>query len=212
MTTKILIADDEPLIRCGIQSQLSLYCDFEIVGEAANWDEATQLVINAHPDIMLLEPNIPGVRISQIVNLCSTKKINIMKMLILTHQRNADQIEESLREGASGYVLKEEEPMVLIEGIHMIMKGKVWLSPMSAMLVAANIACKIEKVDSLLSERELEILMLLSQGMSNLQISDKLCIAERTVRYHIEKILNKLDANNRIEAVAKAVQNGWVCP
>ncbi len=212
MTTRILIADDEPLIRCGIQSQLLPYGEFEIVGEAKNCDEVTQLVIGVHPDIILLELCIPGVQISQITNLISSKNQRVMKILILSHQRDADKIEESLKEGASGYVLKEEEPYVLIEGIQMITQGKMWLSPLSAMAIATNIVHKTEAIYPSLSERELEILKLLSQGMSNIQISDSLCIAERTVRYHVEKSLNKLGVNNRVEAVAKAVQNGWIVP
>lgn len=208
MPTRILIADDQPLIRCGIRSQLSPYQEFEVVGEVTNGHEATELALNVHPDVLLLEVSIPSAEIYRIIQRYSNGIDREMKVLVLTYQRSSALIEKSLKEGARGYVLKEESPDVLIEAIRMVTRGKIWLSPASAELVATKLARKNNKME-ILSERELEILKRLGQGQSNYQIAEQLCIAERTVRYHMEKVLNKLCVSNRIEAVARATQNGW---
>jgi len=181
-----------------------------VVGEATNGQEATELALIVNPDVLLLEVGIPSAEIYRIIQQYTNGIDLEMKVLVLTYHRSSELIEKSLKEGARGYVLKDESPDVLIEAIRMIKRGKIWLSPASAELVATKLARKHDKVEfPILTERELEILKRLGQGQSNYQIAEGLCIAERTVRYHMEKVLNKLDANNRVEAVAKASQNGW---
>ncbi len=124
MSIRILIADDQPLFRCGIRSQLSPYQEFEVVGEATNGHEATDLALNVHPDILLLEVSIASAEISQIIQQCLNGIDREMKVLVLTYQRSSDLIEKSLKEGARGFVLKEESPNVLIEAIRWSHAGK----------------------------------------------------------------------------------------
>jgi DNA-binding NarL/FixJ family response regulator len=207
MPIKILIADDQPFFRSGIRSELSQHPGLSVIGEASTYEMIVQVARDSCPDVLLLESKMPYANIRKLAHQLSDLSVPNVNIIILTSIKNADAIETALKHGAKSYVLKDEKPLVLVEAIHMVVQGKIWLSPGAAEIIAISMTQKSERA---LSSREMEILRLLSQGLSNIQVAKELYIAERTVRYDVTKVLNKLGVNNRVEAVAKAAQNGWI--
>ncbi|MDD5369868.1 MAG: response regulator transcription factor [Anaerolineaceae bacterium] len=210
MPTTLLISDDQPLVRSGMRSELMHYPEFSVVGEAADADETIRQTLHLQPDILILEIQMANVNLLDLNQVYRREFEKNLRVVVITSNHNPETIELALISGARGYVLKEEEPAVIIEAIRMAMEGKLWLSPAAVKLMTILLAAHSAKNILPLSERELEILSLLGQGMKNTQVAGKLSIAERTVRYHVEQVINKLGVNNRVEAVAKATQNGWI--
>lgn len=211
---RVLIADDHPIVRSGIRNELAQCPDIEIVGEAINGDEAVQTAKTLQPDVILLDINMPGLKAVQVARQLQASA-SPTKVLVLTAYGDIDSILGMLDAGAGGYLLKDEDPSAIVQGIRAVARGKIWLSPTIAQSLVEHAtndrkSFATEPRNSIppLSPRELEVLQLLAQGQTNKQIADTLMIAEGTIKNHVATIYDKLKVNSRAEAVVWAWQHG----
>lgn len=207
----VLIADDHPIVREGLRGVLTLVPDLTIVGEAADGAQAVERALALQPDILLLDLAMPRKNGIQVIE--EVKRRNpAIRILVLTSFANNDQILAALKLGAEGYLLKESTPDTLIQAIHNVYAGRAWLDPTITHMVVQEMNRPSEQppAEQPLTARELEVLKLVAQGISNHEIAGKLFISESTVRVHISHILNKLQLSNRIQATLYAVKEGFV--
>jgi DNA-binding NarL/FixJ family response regulator len=207
---RVVLADDHPVVRAGTRTMLAQNEDIEIVGEAKNADEALQLVIATQPDVLLLDAVLPGKRTKRLMRTLHEQQ-PALRILILSAYKDADLVMGLLREGARGYLLKEESMNTIARAIRDVMDGKkIFSTDIIELLQQAALGDK-ETTDekramATLTEREREVLALMVKGMNNAAIAKQLYISERTVKYHIGNIYGKLGVENRTEAVLLALK------
>jgi DNA-binding NarL/FixJ family response regulator len=211
---RLVIVDDQQLFREAIKTLLSVQPDFDVVGEATNGLEALSLVEDLTPDIVLMDLRMPvldGVRATREIK----EKFPETRVVILTTFDDDADLFEGLKAGAAGYVLKEISSEQLFEAIHAAARGELFLLPSATARVVAEFSrlatTNREEAPAnaeLLTKREIEILKLVSTGVSNKEIGEILFITEGTVKNHMTNILNKLDVRERLQAVVKARQQG----
>ncbi len=207
---RVVIADDHPIVRDGISNELSRHPDIEVVGHAADGDETMSLTREANPDVLLLDINMPGKRASEIIREVSTFS-GPPKVLVVSAFGDVEYVLTMLKAGATGYLLKDEEPAVIVNGIRSVYRGEISLSPsVTTSFVAATVHDKTRMAFSQLTNREREVLNLVSRGDDNEAISEKLSITLGTVKNHVSSIYEKLGLRTRAEVVAWAWQNGIV--
>jgi DNA-binding NarL/FixJ family response regulator len=208
-TIRIVVVDDHALFRRGLVGLLSEMEGFQVVGEAANGQDALGVIESEKPDIVLLDVNMP--EMSGIQTLAAMRKQGLDSLvLMLTISQHEEDLIGAIRAGASGYLLKNAEPETLRQTIKQVMAGKAVLAPEVTEQVFRLVRSGQLDSASLLTDRELEVLRLLSRGLTTAQTGAKLFISENTVKTHIRHILEKLDVGNRAEAVAKATQIGLI--
>jgi len=213
---KILIVDDQSLFREGLRTLLSVQADFDVVAEAGNGEEALRYVAQYRPNVVLMDLRMPVMD-----GVTTTRRLHEMypecKVIVLTTFDDDEDIFEGMRAGAVGYLLKDVSSEKLFEAIHATSRGEYFLLPSITAKVMAEFSrlsrpapkLDMELVDPL-SNREVEILRLVSTGLSNKEIADKLVIAEGTVKNHLTNILAKLAAKDRMQAVIKARDMGII--
>ncbi|WP_169084864.1 response regulator [Paenibacillus sp. PL91] len=213
MKIKILLVDDHLIVLKGISFFLSMQPDFELVGEAHNGQEAVEKAAELLPDIVLMDLNMPIMDGIEASNLIAQNNPEI-KVLVLSSFSDRSHIVPALQSGAIGYMLKDVEPDQLAEAIRSAYKGNVQLHPDISAALLAQMAPQAEEVKQLpsrelaeiLTPRELEVLQLLTKGMSNRDIAHALTVAEKTVKTHVSSILSKLNLTDRTQAALYAVQ------
>ncbi len=203
---RLVVIDDHALFRRGLISLLEEMPDFQVVGEAANGQESLALVEKAQPDLVLMDINMPV--LNGIEALTAIRKANpAQKVLMLTISQNDDDLIGAIVAGANGYVLKNTEPETLRHTIVQVMDGNSVLSPeVTAKVLQAVRRSQTDRSRGLLSDREVEVLKCLARGQTTTQIAGVLFISENTVKTHIRHSLEKMEVNNRAEAVARAAQ------
>jgi two-component system nitrate/nitrite response regulator NarL len=209
MTIRVLIADDHPLVRSGIRSELSRRAaEFEVVGEALSGDEALSLAEALRPDVLLLDVNMPGLKAIEVLK--AVKKQSLAgQVLILTAYGDTATILGMLNAGADGYVLKDDDPLTLPEAIHTVVNGGAWFSQaVSEKLITVAKGKKEAALGDGLTKREQEVLHFLSEGSTNKAIAIALQTSERTVEFHVSNLLKKLGMKGRWEAVIWAREHG----
>ncbi len=209
MAIRVLIADDHPVVRSGIQTELTYHPDIEVVGEAVNGDEAVKLAETLHPDVLLLDINMPGLKAAPLVRRLREQSSR-PHVLVLTAYGDLEYVLGMLQAGAEGYLLKDEDPAAIAEGIRAVSQGRTWLSSAVAASIVQHKAEDAPLPKEVLSGRELEILRLMAQGFSNTQIAERLVLAEGTVKNHVSTLYAKLGFNSRAEAVAWAWQHNLI--
>jgi two-component system, NarL family, response regulator LiaR len=220
---RILLADDHPIVREGLRAVLETQADFEIVGtpqQAANGEEALQLALELKPDILLLDLEMPvmdGVEMIRRLRLRlpDRQKTGLSvgpRIIVFTAFDNDERIIAALAAGANGYLLKGAPRDDIFHAIRITMQGGSLLQPMvaSKLLRHMHPSTEARPTYEALTERELEVLTLLAQGMPNKEIASQLVISERTAKFHVSSIMGKLGATNRTEAVALAAQKGLI--
>jgi DNA-binding NarL/FixJ family response regulator len=215
-TIKILLVDDQPLFREGLRTLLSVYPDFEVVGEAGNGQEAISLARSLLPTVALMDLQMPLLDGVEATRRLQEEQPDC-RVIVLTTFDDDEMVFDGLRAGAVGYLLKDAPSEKLAEAIRVAARGETFLQPSVAAKVVAEFARLSRKAarsaDSLiepLSERELEVLRLIARGASNREIAERLFLAEGTVKNHITNILGKLDARDRTQAALKAKDIGLV--
>jgi len=212
MTIRVLIADDHGIVRSGLRSELVSFDGLEVIGEAVNGDATLQLTFELQPDVLILDINMPGLKANQILSRLRRRDLKT-RVLVFSASDDSLTIKEMLKAGVKGYVLKGDDPEDLVKAIRTIMNGKTWLSPTVAdVVVETLVENNGESKPSLLSDRDIRILQLMSKGYQSEQIGEEMFIAKRTVNYHIEMIYKRLQVKNRAEAIAKAFQQGLIQP
>ena len=211
MTIRVLVADDQSMVRAGFRMLLAGEEDIEVVAEASNGLEAVDKTARFHPGVVLMD-----IRMPELDGLQATRRIlaadNAARILILTTFDLDEYVYEALRAGASGFVLKDDSPEQLIAAIRTVAGGDALLSPTITKRVIQKFArlprpAPPKELDDL-SERELEVFRLIARGLSNGEIAQELYISETTVKTHITHILQKLNLRDRVQAVVLAYQTG----
>ncbi len=195
---RVLVADDHPVVRQGLCTMLEIEDDILVVGRAADGEEAVQQARETHPDIILLDvqmPNVDGIEALRRIRLDDPDA----KVIVLTTYRNEDYIFPSLREGARGYLLKDASREELADAIRKVAGGESLLDPLVADTVSHH-----GRAAAGLTHRELEVLELMAEQHSNAQIATLLFVSENTVKTHVSNILAKLDCSDRAGAVLTA--------
>ncbi|HVP21799.1 MAG TPA: response regulator transcription factor [Anaerolineaceae bacterium] len=206
----IVVADDHVLFRRGLVSLLTEMPEFDVVGEAGNGIEAIEIVQKTQPEIVLMDVNMPlmdGIAALQELRAANSPA----KILMLTISKENDDLLGAIHAGADGYLLKNTDPDELRRAILRVTQGEGVLSPEVTSTVMRIVARHpSNEAQNVLSDRELEVLTCLADGLTTIQIANQLFISENTVKTHIRHILEKLDASNRTEAVSKAIQFGLI--
>ena len=213
-TIRLLLVDDQRLMRDGLRTLLELESDFEVVGEAENGSEAFKAYRQLTPDVVLMDIRMPGMD-----GVEATRRLRELdpnsKVIILTTFDDNEYVFEGLRAGALGYLLKDVSGAELADAIRKVSAGGSMIEPSVARKVVAEFArlapASLEAKEDLiepLSEREIEILKLVSQGLTNREIAVKLYLAEGTVKNYVTSILQKIDARDRTQAALRARELG----
>jgi DNA-binding NarL/FixJ family response regulator len=207
---RVLVVDDHPVVRQGLVSVLEDESDFVVVGTAGAADEALALVRRERPDVVLLDLELPGQDgVQAIPNLLAATPPP--RILVFTAYDTDDRVLGTLEAGAAGYLLKGAPAEEIVRAVRAVHGGDSYLTPR----VAAKLVTRMRAPGSAapaLSAREREVLRLVAGGQSNKQIARALGIAERTVKFHVTSIFQKLGADNRAQAVALAAQRGLLDP
>lgn len=210
MPFRILIADDHGVIRAGLQALLDAEPDMQVVGEASNSEEAVRMSGQLTPDVVLMDISMPGeggIKATQ--RICSS--FPSVKVLILTIHEDKELLQEALRDGASGYILKQAVKSELFNAIHAVMRGELYVhSAMTRALLDPAPKPQSIKMDATLTMRELEILRLIIKGYTNSQIGQLLNISVRTVEFHRSNLMNKVGVDSRVGLVRYAEEHGIV--
>jgi DNA-binding NarL/FixJ family response regulator len=218
VTTRILLVDDQPLLRTGFRMILSAESDLAVVGEAGDGASAVELAQKLKPDVVLMDIRMPGMDgIAATRCLAGPGVEEPIKVLILTTFGLDDYVVESLRAGASGFLLKDAPPEDLVEAIKIVAAGEALLAPSVTRRLLDRVASKLppahdDAIPALaeLTDRELEVLKLVARGLSNAEIAEKLVLSETTVKTHVSRILDKLSLRDRVQVVILAYETGLV--
>ena len=211
MTIRVLVADDQSMVRAGFRMLLSQEHDIEVVAEASNGLEAVDKAVRYRPTVVLMD-----IRMPELDGLQATRRIlavdDAARILVLTTFDLDEYVYEALRAGASGFVLKDDPPEQLIAAIRIVAGGDALLSPAITKRVIKEFAripqpAPSKQLDDL-TERELEVFRLIARGLSNPEIGRELYISDTTVKTHITHILQKLNLRDRVQAVVLAYQTG----
>lgn len=208
---KVLIVDDHNLVREGLKAVFDNGNDVEVIGEAGSGEEALDMVGEVKPDVILMDISMPGMNGIQATKLI-LEKCPESKVVMLTMLDQEGYVYEAVKAGATGYMLKNTSSDDLVHAIHTVFEGKALLHPdATAQLLKEFVTLADNKAkDYGLSSREMEVLLLLSEGNTNKEIAKALWISEQTVKTHVAHIFNKLGTSDRTETVAQALRNGLV--
>jgi len=214
---RVLIVDDDDLMRAGLRAVLSSDETVDVVAEAANGYEAVERIRRIQPDVVLMDvrmPNMDGIAATRKI----TSAVPLTKVLILTTFEDDEYVFGALSAGASGFLLKRTQPEQLIAAIHTVAAGDSLLSPSVTRTVIDRMA-RHPRPDPAadrrlhqLTPREREVLKLVARGLSNAEIADVLVVEESTIKTHMKRILAKLDLRDRVQAVVMAYETGMVQP
>jgi two-component system response regulator NreC len=210
MSIRILIADDHGVLRAGLRSLLNSEPDITVVGEAADGEEALCLAADLRPDIVLMDINMPGTG-----GLDATRRLQEsmpeISVLVLTVHEDDGLLREAIQCGASGYILKQALESELINAIHAVYRGQMYIHPaMTRALLSVEPEPQPARQDPVesLTPREVEVLRLVALGYTNRQIAGQLSISVRTVESHRAKVMAKLNLHSRVGLVRYAAQHG----
>ncbi len=208
-TIRVLIADDHPLVRCGIRETLRGAEDIALVGEATRGDEAQRLCQELLPDVLILDLQMPGATATETVTFVRAQCPQT-RVIILTAYDDEVYIRRMLMGGVVGYVLKDEISGAIITAIRSVVQGGTWLSrTVSDMLVTGRPHIQTKEEAFSLTERERQLLDGIARGWRNGRIADELSLAETTVRHYVSDLYTKLGVDSRSEAIIWAKERGF---
>lgn len=208
MKIRILLADDHPVARTGIRNLLDAALDIEVVGEASDGEEALRLCQELRPDVLILDMEMPGLTGIEVATQLRDNNSSVRVLALSAHQ-DKEYISGLLASGAAGYLTKGESPQAIVEAVRGVARGEQgWVSRE----VAAQMASWTHQdaKQSPLTEREFEVLRLVVEGKTNLEIGHALGISDKTVEKHLEGVFSKLAVTSRVEAAVRAVREGMV--
>ncbi|MGX1883880.1 response regulator [Streptomyces sp. NPDC055287] len=222
MTIRVIIVDDQAMVRAGFAALLSAQSDIDVVGEAPDGRQGIEVSRTTHPDVVLMDvrmPEMDGLAAARELLDPPVGVVHRPKVLMLTTFDVDDYVYEALRAGASGFLLKDAPPADLISAVRVVAAGEALLAPSVTRRLIADFARQRpapRKDPSLrlngLTPRETEVLELIARGLSNQEIAAALVLAEQTVKTHIGRVLAKLDLRDRAQAVIFAYESGLVTP
>lgn len=206
-----MIADDHKMIREGIKQLLELDENISVVAMASDGEECLSLLKDWLPDVLLLDINMPNKNGLEVLEEIKDQNLDV-KVIILTVHNEVDYLLRAVEMGVDGYILKDSGSAELINAIIMVMNGESYIQPDMIPMLNSKMVIRNsdkEKIKNL-TKRELEVLILVSEGMFNKEIADKLEISERTVKNHISNIFKKIDVADRTQAAVFAIKNSLI--
>jgi DNA-binding NarL/FixJ family response regulator len=229
---RVLLADDQALIRAGFRVLLEAAHDIEVIGEAVNGDEAVELAKAERPDVILMDIRMPGTDgLTATSQIAASEGLGGVKVVILTTFETDEYVYQALRAGASGFLVKDAEPEELIRAVRVVHRGEALLSPSVTRRLIASIASRANGAQAVaaagrdrgnrarpgsgldrLTEREREVLAIVAQGLSNEEIAARLYLSPLTTKTHVSHIMTKLAARDRAQLVVIAYESGLVIP
>ena len=211
--TRVLLVDDQELVRGGFRIILSSEPGIDVVGEASNGHDAIRLARELAPDVICMDVQMPGMDGLEATRLIVDDSDIRSAVLMLTTFDRDDYLFAALAAGASGFLLKSASPENLVEAVQVLARGDALLSPTVTKRVIAQVAPSVTRVDiPELTDRETEVLTLVAQGHSNAEIAGALFVGEATVKTHVSNVLLKLGVRDRIHAVIYAYEHGFAIP
>jgi len=215
---KVVVADDQALVRAGFRALLDAQEDMEVVGEAEDGEQAIALARELRPDVVLMDIRMPGLDgLAATRTMATEPDLADVKVLILTTFDLDEYVFEALRIGASGFLVKNTEPAELIRGIRAVAQGDALLSPGVTRRLVEEFALRTKEPRSTpaletLTEREREVMALAGEGLSNDEIAERLFLSPATAKTHVSRAMVKLGARDRAQLVVMAYESGLVRP
>jgi len=216
---RVLLADDQPLVRAGFAMILDAEHDMMVVGEADDGAAAVRLAASARPDVVLMDIRMPGMDgLAATRQIAADETLSGVKILVLTTFELDEYVFEALRAGASGFLVKHTQPSDLVRAVREVARGEALLSPGVTRRLIAEFTARparpalIPPTMSVLTERESEVVALVAQGLTNDEIATELVISPATARTHVSRAMVKLQARDRAQLVVFAYQSGLVRP
>jgi DNA-binding NarL/FixJ family response regulator len=215
---RVVLADDQALVRAGFRSLLDAQEDIEVVAEAGDGDEAVRLAQELTPDVVLMDIRMPGVDgLAATRRIASDERLADVRIVILTTFGLDDYVFEAIRSGASGFLVKDTEPGELIQAVRVVAAGDALLSPSVTRQLLMEFAARAKEPQPTarleeLTDREREIVGLVAEGLSNQEIAARLYLSPATAKTHVSRAMTKLGARDRAQLVVIAYESGLVRP
>ena len=215
---RVLLADDQALVRAGFRALLDAQDDIEVVGEAGDGEEAARLAAGLMPDVVLMDIRMPGVDgLAATRMIAENTRLGDVRIVILTTFELDEYVFEAIRAGASGFLVKDTEPVELIRGVRAVAAGDALLSPGVTRRLIGEFAARAKQARPVatldpLTEREREVMALVANGLSNEEIAARLVVSPATAKTHVSRAMVKLGARDRAQLVVLAYESGLVRP
>ncbi len=215
---RVLIADDQTLVRAGFRSIVDGEPDLSVVGEAETGDVAQRMAVQHRPDVVLMDvrmPHVDGLEATR--RIVADERLRDVKVVILTMFDLDEYVYGALRAGASGFLVKDTEPMELVHGLRVVARGDALLAPSVTRRLIGEFAGRLKEPPATptlnsLTEREREVIVAVAEGLSNQEIAHQLVVSPATAKTHVSRILTKLGARDRAQLVVVAYESGLVRP
>jgi DNA-binding NarL/FixJ family response regulator len=215
---KVLLADDQALVRAGFRALLEAQTDMEVVGEAADGEEAVALARAHAPDVVLMDIRMPGLDgLAATRRITDDLRLDGVRVVILTTFELDEYVYDAIRAGASGFLVKDTEPAELLRGVRVVAGGEALLSPSVTRRLIEEFASRAKEprpareLDAL-TDREREVVALVADGLSNAEIGARLVVSPATAKTHVSRAMGKLGARDRAQLVVTAYESGLVRP
>jgi DNA-binding NarL/FixJ family response regulator len=215
---RVLLADDQALVRAGFRALLDAQDDVDVVGEAVDGEEAVRLAAALLPDVVLMDIRMPGVDgLTATRMIVENPRLDGVRIVILTTFELDEYVFEAIRAGASGFLVKDTEPVELIRGVRAVAAGDALLSPGVTRRLIAEFAARAKRSRPVadldrLTEREREVMALAASGLSNEEIAGRLVVSPATAKTHVSRAMVKLGVRDRAQLVVLAYESGLVRP
>ncbi|HEX2134238.1 MAG TPA: response regulator transcription factor [Actinophytocola sp.] len=215
---RVVLADDQALVRAGFRALLNAQADLEVVGEAVDGNEAVAAAREHRPDVMLMDIRMPGLDgLEATRQISSDPALSEVHILILTTFEEDEYVFEAIRVGASGFLVKDTEPVELVRAVRVVAEGDALLSPGVTRRLIGEFATRAKKAPEpstlgVLTEREREVVALVGEGLTNDEIAARLVVSPATAKTHVSRAMIKLAARDRAQLVVLAYESGLVRP
>jgi DNA-binding NarL/FixJ family response regulator len=215
---RVVLADDQALVRAGFRSLLDAQDDIDVVGEASSGDEALRLASELSPDVVLMDIRMPGMDgLAATRAIAADERLADVRIVVLTTFGLDEYVFEAIRAGASGFLVKDTEPDELVQAVRVVAGGEALLSPSVTKQLLAEFASRAKEPAPAtgleeLTDREREIVALVGEGLSNHEIAERLFVSPATAKTHVSRAMGKLGARDRAQLVVIAYESGLVRP